>query len=199
MISSKFEVKFTVELGHKTHRYNNSMYNIFIPRGGAISPSPPPHHRPHRTSCSQPAWACAWPGGPGIAGGTNAHSCHSCNMDRCELYITLSFCCFGFEYREFRSCVCRGHQWFCIFLYHSWTAFIKPRLLFSPCKLRFLRTWHFYQIHWNLYIWNTFIIKISNNYYSHIRRLIIRNTSHWTNVFLCLLFSDLEEITKRFC
>jgi len=40
---------------------------------------------------------------------------------------------------KFRLCA-RGRQWSGIWHFHWWTASIKPRLLFSPWKLCFLRT-----------------------------------------------------------
>ena len=40
---------------------------------------------------------------------------------------------------EFRSCI-RGRQWCGILRCHRLTASIKPRLLFTPCKLCALRT-----------------------------------------------------------
>jgi len=39
-----------------------------------------------------------------------------------------------------------GRQWWGIFHYHWWTTTIKPRVLFSPCKRCFLKTFIFFQI-----------------------------------------------------
>jgi len=55
-------------------------------------------------------------------------------------------CCNSLQLKiEFRSCA-RGRQWCGIFHYYWWTVSIKSRLLFSPCRLCFLRTFSFFQL-----------------------------------------------------
>ena len=51
-----------------------------------------------------------------------------------------------FTFESIVLLMCRGCHWCGIFHYHWWTTSIKQRLLFSPCKLSFLRNFPFSQI-----------------------------------------------------
>ena len=53
-------------------------------------------------------------------------------------------CCFGLTIK-FHSCA-SGCRWWSIFHYHGWTTSINLRLLYSPCRLWFLRNFPFWHI-----------------------------------------------------
>jgi len=63
-------------------------------------------------------------------------------------FWSWNVCCLHLKFRSCaRGCQCRG-----IYNFHWWKASIKPRLLFSLCKLCFLRTFPFL---WLIKLWNS--------------------------------------------
>ena len=66
---------------------------------------------------------------------------HQCGVILCWSSVIMDCICLHLEI-ELRACA-RWRQWCGIFHCHWWTASIKPRLLFSSCRLCFLRIFHF--------------------------------------------------------
>ena len=107
----------------------------------------------------------------------------NCPNSHYQYYVVWSriVCCLHLKI-EFRSCA-KGRQWCGIFHYHWWTASIKPRLLFFPCRLCFLMDFPF--------------ISLSYSNIQHVNKMNI--WTHFVDGSICRLFVDMHIHWRQKC